>query len=209
MEKVTSPDQLNDYIRVAKPSVWILLAAVIILLSGIVCWSIFGHITTSVRGACSVGSDSAAYLYVSPDDASKLKTGMGAFSSLVAMASSIAQIRPMMDMLRPIIKTQPEIAANKEVVTNLPSGISIDHISFRYSETSPYIFDQLSLQIRSGEYLAIVGKTGCGKSTLVRMLLGFETPQKGAIYYGGKDLSSLDLKSLRRHIGSVMTVIFG
>jgi hypothetical protein len=76
MEKVTSPDQLNDYIRVAKPSVWILLAAVIILLSGIVCWSIFGHITTSVRGACSVGSDSAAYLYVSPDDASKLKTGM-------------------------------------------------------------------------------------------------------------------------------------
>ena len=77
MEKVTSPDQLNDYIRVAKPSVWILLAAVIILLSGIVCWSIFGHITTSVRGACSVGSDSAAYLYVSPDDASKLKTGMG------------------------------------------------------------------------------------------------------------------------------------
>jgi NHLM bacteriocin system ABC transporter ATP-binding protein len=129
---------------------------------------------------------------------------MGAFSSLVAMASGIAQIRPMMDMLRPIIKTQPEIAANKEVVTNLPSGISIDHVSFRYSDNSPYIFNQLSLQIRSGEYLAIVGKTGCGKSTLVRLLLGFETPQKGAIYYGGKDLSSLDLKSLRRHIGSVM-----
>jgi len=46
--------------------------------------------------------------------------------------------------------------------------------------------------------------TGCGKSTLMRLMLGFETPQKGAIYYDGKDLASLDLKSLRRNIGTVM-----
>jgi ABC-type bacteriocin/lantibiotic exporter with double-glycine peptidase domain len=52
--------------------------------------------------------------------------------------------------------------------------------------------------------VAIVGKTGCGKSTLMRLLLGFETPQKGAVYYDGRDLKTLDLKSLRRRIGSVM-----
>jgi ABC-type bacteriocin/lantibiotic exporter with double-glycine peptidase domain len=49
-----------------------------------------------------------------------------------------------------------------------------------------------------------VGKTGCGKSTLMRMMLGFETPQKGAVYFDGKDIATLDLRSLRRHIGTVM-----
>ena len=52
--------------------------------------------------------------------------------------------------------------------------------------------------------MAIVGKTGCGKSTLVRMLLGFEKPQKGAVYYDGRDIQTLNLRSLRQHIGTVM-----
>lgn len=52
--------------------------------------------------------------------------------------------------------------------------------------------------------MAIVGKTGCGKSTLIRLLLGFERPQKGAVYYDGKDISNVDLRSLRRRIGVVM-----
>ena len=60
------------------------------------------------------------------------------------------------------------------------------------------------MDIRRGEYVAVVGKTGCGKSTLIRLLLGFETPQKGGVYYDGKDLSKLDLKSLRRKIGIVL-----
>ena len=68
----------------------------------------------------------------------------------------------------------------------------------------PLVIDDLSLKIRPGQYVAIVGRTGCGKSTLLRLLLGFETPEKGAIYYDGRDLSALDLKSLRRRIGVVM-----
>ena len=67
----------------------------------------------------------------------------------------------------------------------------------------PYVIDDLSLKIRSGEYLAIVGRTGCGKSTLVRLLLGFETPQRGSVYYDGKDLKGIDLRSLRKKIGTV------
>ena len=62
----------------------------------------------------------------------------------------------------------------------------------------------MSLKIKAGEYVAIVGKTGCGKSTLIRLLLGFEAPERGAIYYDGKDMSKLDLRSLRRKIGVVM-----
>ena len=64
--------------------------------------------------------------------------------------------------------------------------------------------DKLSLKIRPGQYVAVVGETGCGKSTLMRLMLGFETPQMGAVYYDGQDLASLDLKSLRRNIGTVM-----
>ena len=68
----------------------------------------------------------------------------------------------------------------------------------------PYVIDGMDLKIRAGEYVAIVGSTGCGKSTLVRLLLGFETPEKGAVYYDGRDLAGLDLRSLRRRIGTVM-----
>jgi ABC-type bacteriocin/lantibiotic exporter with double-glycine peptidase domain len=66
------------------------------------------------------------------------------------------------------------------------------------------VIDDLSLKIRPGQYVAIVGATGCGKSTLMRLLLGFEKPQKGAVYYDGKDIAGIDLKSLRRKIGVVL-----
>ena len=52
--------------------------------------------------------------------------------------------------------------------------------------------------------MAIVGKSGCGKSTLVRLMLGFEKPSRGAIYYDRKDLQQLDMRSVRRQIGTVM-----
>ena len=65
------------------------------------------------------------------------------------------------------------------------------------------MLQDFSLDIQAGEYLAIVGATGCGKSTLVRLLLGFETPERGAIYYDGRDLQEVDLKSLRQKIGTV------
>lgn len=129
---------------------------------------------------------------------------MGAFSSLVGMAGSVAQIQPMLDMIRPILETAPEISKNKKVVTRLSGGIELNNVSFRYTETGPLIIDDMTLKIRPGQYVAIVGTTGCGKSTLMRLMLGFETPQKGAVYYDGKDLASLDLKSLRRNIGTVM-----
>ena len=129
---------------------------------------------------------------------------MGAFTSLVGMAGTFAQVQPILDMVQPILETVPEVSENKKVVTKLSGGIELNNISFRYTESDPLIIDNLSLKIRPGQYVAIVGTTGCGKSTLMRLMLGFETPQKGAVYYDGKDLASLDLKSLRQHIGTVM-----
>jgi ABC-type bacteriocin/lantibiotic exporter with double-glycine peptidase domain len=68
----------------------------------------------------------------------------------------------------------------------------------------PYVINDMSLCIQPGEYLGIVGSSGCGKSTLMRLLLGFEVPETGSVYFDEKDISNLDLPSLRRRIGVVL-----
>ena len=128
----------------------------------------------------------------------------GAFMSLSGVALTIAQIKPVYEMVKPILEAVPEVSVGKKVVTRLSGSIELNNVSFRYSESMPLVVDNLSLKIRPGQYVAIVGKTGCGKSTLMRLMLGFEAPQKGAVYYDGKDLAQMDLKSLRRNIGVVI-----
>ena len=127
-----------------------------------------------------------------------------AFFALAGIATGLAQIRPTLEMAKPIMEAEPEISVDKQVVTRLSGGIELNNITFRYTDDMPAVLDNLSLKIRPGQYVAIVGKTGCGKSTLMRIMLGFETPQKGAVYYDGHDIKKLDLKSLRRKIGAVM-----
>ena len=128
----------------------------------------------------------------------------GAFIALAGMGSTVASIKPVLDMVRPILEATPEVAEEKQVVTGLTGGIEINNLSFRYVDTTPMILDDISLTVRPGQYVAICGRTGCGKSTLIRLLLGFETPLKGSIYYDKKDLNTLDLRSLRRNVGVVM-----
>ena len=127
----------------------------------------------------------------------------GAFAALTGVALSVAQIKPILEMAEPILKTEPESSENKKMVTSLKGNIELSNVYFRYNETMPYIVNGMSLKIKAGEYIAIVGTTGCGKSTLLRLLLGFETPERGAVYFDGKDISKLDLRSLRRRIGVV------
>ena len=127
-----------------------------------------------------------------------------AFMALAGIAAGLAQVRPILDMARPILDAEPEVAEDKLVLTRLSGGIELNNVTFRYAEDMPAILDDLSLKIRPGQYVAIVGKTGCGKSTLMRIMLGFEKPQKGAVYFDGRDIQKIDLKSLRRKIGAVM-----
>lgn len=128
----------------------------------------------------------------------------GAFMSLTGVALTIADLKPILHMAKPMLETVPEVSEGKQVIQRLSGGIELSNVSFRYNENMPYVLENLSLKIRPGQYVAIVGKTGCGKSTLMRLLLGFEKPQKGAVYYDGKDLNMIDLKSLRQKIGVVM-----
>ena len=128
----------------------------------------------------------------------------GAFMSIVGISLVAARFKPTLKMAKPIMETVPEVSEGKLVVDRLSGGIELNNVSFRYNENMPNVVDDLSLKIRPGQYVAIVGTTGCGKSTLMRIMLGFEKPQKGAVYYDGKDLENMDLKSLRRRIGVVM-----
>ena len=127
----------------------------------------------------------------------------GALMSVAGIALTAARIKPVIDMAKPIMDAEPEISEGKHIVTKISGGIELSNVSFRYEDNSPLVVDDLSLKIKPGQYVAIVGKTGCGKSTLMRLLLGFEKPQKGAIYYDGRDMGTLDLKSLRKRIGVV------
>lgn len=129
---------------------------------------------------------------------------MGAFMSVSGIALSAAQIQPILELAEPFLKTEPETSTGKEIITEISGDVELSHVSFRYTEDTPYILNDISLKIKSGEYVAIVGRTGCGKSTLVRLLLGFEKAEKGAVYYDGKDINNVDLSSLRKKIGTVM-----
>ena len=75
IDRVNSPEQLNEYIRVANPGVWIVLAAIAALLIGVVVWSVFCTIETTVKTCASVSGDTAV-CYVSAEDVSGLKAGM-------------------------------------------------------------------------------------------------------------------------------------
>ena len=128
----------------------------------------------------------------------------GAFMALAGIASVVAGIKPMLDMLSPFMEAVPEISEQKRVVTDLSGGIELNHVTFRYKENEPVVLDDLNLKINPGQYVAITGMTGCGKSTLMRVMLGFESPERGSVYYDNADIKNLDLRSLRRKIGTVM-----
>ena len=119
-------------------------------------------------------------------------------------ATSFANSLPTFRVLKPVMDFEPENGGDKEVVQQLRGNISLRDVTFRYTESMPPILENLNIEIHKGEYLAIVGRTGCGKSTILRLLLGFETPDHGEILYDGKNLKSLDVTSLRRKIGTVL-----
>ena len=127
-----------------------------------------------------------------------------AFTSLSGVAQTFAAVKPILQIVKPLMDAVPEVAEEKEVVTRLSGAIELSHICFKYPDTDVKVFEDLSLKINPGQYVAIVGESGCGKTTLLRLLLGFEKPQKGSVYFDGKNLEGLDKKSLRRKIGVVM-----
>lgn len=128
----------------------------------------------------------------------------GALGTISAGITGVAGALPVFRILRPVMKMVPEVEGNKEIVKTLNGNIRLDHVTFGYVPDQPPVIDDLSMDIRSGEYVAIVGSSGCGKSTLMKLLLGFEKPISGTVFYDNKPLDDLDIASVRRKIGTVL-----
>ena len=127
-----------------------------------------------------------------------------AIMEYAAIAGQTAEVKPLLELLAPILETAPEADENKPSVESLTGGIEVSNVTFSYGEDGPTVLRGLSFTVRPGEYVALVGKSGCGKSTILRLLLGFEVPDSGSIFYGPHDVQSVDLRSLRQQIGTVL-----
>jgi len=126
-------------------------------------------------------------------------------SSLVASGQQLQVVQAHLDRLSDIMTAPAE--QNEEEVQMPPklSGtISLENVSFRYSAETPNILQSITLKIHAGQKVAIVGRTGSGKSTLGRLLLGLYIPTEGAIYYDGIPLNSLHYQEVRRQFGVVL-----
>ena len=111
---------------------------------------------------------------------------------------------PLFARLRPVLEAPLEVEAGRVDPGRLDGQLAVRNLSFRYGENTPWILEDIDFEVRPGENLAIVGASGSGKSTLLRLLLGFEAPTRGGVFYDGKDLEELDLRPLRRQIGTVL-----
>lgn len=114
------------------------------------------------------------------------------------------ELVPLWRKSQVLFRTPIEMDTTKSLTFKVKGHIHLDHVSFRYDKNSPYIFNNISMEIQEGEFVGIVGHSGCGKSTLVRLLVGFEAPESGAIYFDNVDSETLDLRKLRKQIGIVL-----
>ncbi|MBO6108805.1 MAG: ATP-binding cassette domain-containing protein [Eubacterium sp.] len=129
---------------------------------------------------------------------------MGAFTTLGTSVYQLAMIRPAMKLAEPILAAEPETSKEKKIMRSVRGGIEFSHVYFRYDQEGRFVLRDLSLTINNGEYVAVIGKTGCGKSTLIRLIMGFEKPERGGVYFGKTDIRNIDMKSLRSGMGVVM-----
>lgn len=116
----------------------------------------------------------------------------------------IVAIRPLLENLQPILDAEPESSPDKPEADVLSGAIEVEGLTFSYGENLPDVLKDVSFKIKAGESVALVGGSGCGKTTLMRLLLGFEQPKSGAIYYDGYDLSELSAASVRAQMGVVL-----
>ena len=103
-----------------------------------------------------------------------------------------------------IVDMQPQVIyPDTSVTLSAQTGVTFGNVSFRYSESAPWVLKDVSLQIPAGLRIAVIGETGSGKSTLVHLLVRFWNPASGHIRLAGEDIRNLSEAELRRSISVV------
>jgi ABC-type bacteriocin/lantibiotic exporter with double-glycine peptidase domain len=86
----------------------------------------------------------------------------------------------------------------------MSGALEVNHATFRYGDYGRTILNDVSFRVEEGESIGIVGLSGGGKSTLLKLLMGFYDLTSGKIYYGGYNLETIDLRYLRKQMGVVL-----
>ena len=114
------------------------------------------------------------------------------------------------ERFREIMKIEPDIADKPDAVElrNVKGDISFRNVSFRYQENADVVLSHVSLNVPAGAYMALVGSSGAGKTTLCSLIPRFYDVTDGAVEIDGQDVRNFTLKSLRSQIGIVQQDIY-
>lgn len=121
------------------------------------------------------------------------------------IANQVQNVRVSIDRLRQFLDEEPEVTSypGSVKVQRVKGNIDFDNVGFGYEKHTP-VLQQLDFKALQGETVALIGPTGCGKTTILSLLLRFYDVQKGAIRIDGIDLRDFDLTTLRRQFGIVL-----
>ena len=130
---------------------------------------------------------------------------IGAVQQFLSVFPALAQGADAVRSLGEVLEAeQVEINEGKPAAPNpLRGEIVFENVTFNYPRGREVALQEVSLTIKAGETIALVGESGAGKSTLVNLAIGFRQPAAGKIFLDGKDLRELDLRTYRRQIGVV------
>jgi len=137
---------------------------------------------------------------------------LGPLNNLVSSALQLQMLEVYLDRLNEVMDTPSEQDPSAVVHAGpLSGGVALEHVSFGYSPQDPVVIRNVSIEIPPGTRVALVGRTGCGKSTMARLLAGLYSPISGRVLFDGKDLTTLDRRSVRNQLGIVTqdTQLFG
>ena len=114
------------------------------------------------------------------------------------------------DRFMEIMNIQPDIVDKKDAVTikDVKGAIEFDKVSFRYQDTKADVFRNINLKVEAGDYLALVGSSGVGKTTLCSLIPRFYEATEGKILLDGIDIRNIKMRSLRMNIGIVQQDVY-
>lgn len=126
-------------------------------------------------------------------------------TTLVATLLQLQRVGSYVERLADVLDSPPERrpATQAAPLAELTGRVRLEGVRFRYPSQPGWTLDGISLEVAPGQQVAIVGRSGAGKTTLAHLLLGLHMPQEGRILFDGRDLCELDLRDLRQRIGIV------
>lgn len=130
---------------------------------------------------------------------------IGKVNSLIEKLIEFKMLGLHFERLGDIALTDKEdLETNNEKYISINGSIRLEGVCFSYSDATPNVIDNASLEIRAGESVVITGTSGCGKTTLLKIMLGIVLPQKGKVYIDNTPLNQISKSNYRRQVATVM-----